>query len=74
MSVDDRLQELGIVLGYPLPPVGNYIGAVTVGNLVFPRETDGPVEGKVGETLTLEQGRQAARNAACQSTSGFPGS
>jgi enamine deaminase RidA (YjgF/YER057c/UK114 family) len=68
MSVDDRLQELGIVLGDPLPPVGHYIGAVTVGNLVFlsghgPRETDGPVEGKVGETLTLEQGQQAARNA-----------
>ena len=68
MSVDDRLQELGIVLGDRLPPVGHYIGAVTVGNLVFlsghgPRETDGPVEGKVGETLTLEQGQQAARNA-----------
>jgi len=68
MSVDERLQELGIVLGDPLQPVGNYIGAVTVGNLVFlsghgPRETDGPVEGKVGETVTLEQGQQAARNA-----------
>lgn len=67
MSVEDRLQELGIVLGDPLPPVGNYIGAVTVGKLVFlsghgPRETDGPVEGKLGDTLTLEQGQQAARN------------
>ena len=55
------------MLGDPLPPVGNYIGAVTVGNLVFlsghgPRETDGPVEGKLGDTLTLEQGQQAARN------------
>jgi enamine deaminase RidA (YjgF/YER057c/UK114 family) len=68
MSVDDRLHELGIVLGDPLPSVGNYIGAVTVGNLVFlsghgPRETEEPVEGKVGETLTLEQGQQAVRNA-----------
>ena len=29
MSVDDRLRELGIELGDPLPPVGIYVGAVT---------------------------------------------
>ncbi len=67
MSVDDRLRELGIELGDPLPPVGNYVGAVTAGNLVFlsghgPRGTNGPVEGKVGDTLTVEEGQQAARN------------
>ncbi len=67
MNAEDRLRELGLELRSPLPPVGNYVGAVTVGNLVFlsghgPRETDGPVEGRVGETLTVEEGRRAARN------------
>lgn len=67
MSVDQKLQELGIELADPPRPVGNYIGAVTVGNLVFlsghgPRGTDGPAEGKVGDALTLEQGQEAARN------------
>mgnify|MGYP001317033117 CR=1 FL=1 len=53
MNAEDTLKELGIELGDPIALVGNYIGAVTVGNLVFlsghgPRETDGPLEGKLG--------------------------
>ena len=40
---------------------------MTVGNLVFlsghgPRETDGPLEGKLGDSLTVEEGQQPARN------------
>ncbi len=43
-------------------PVGNYVGAVTVGNLVF-LSGHGPrgIAGKVGGDLTVEQGQQAAR-------------
>ncbi len=34
MSAEERLHELGIELPEP-PPAGNYIGAVSVGNLLF---------------------------------------
>ena len=66
MSVEERLRELGIELPEPPPPVGNYIGAVTVGNLVFlsghgPRGASGEYSsGKVGGELTLEQGQKEA--------------
>ena len=67
MSVDEKLSVLGIDLADPPLPAGNYIGAVTVGKLVFlsghgPRGTDGATEGKVGGDLTMEQGQEAARN------------
>ncbi len=67
MSVGERLRELGIELPEPPPPVGNYIGAVTVGNLVFlsghgPRSASGEYSsGKVGGELTPEQGQEEAR-------------
>ena len=67
MSVEERLRELGIELPEPPPPVGNYIGAVTVGNLVFlsghgPRSASGEYSsGKVGGELTPEQGQEEAR-------------
>ncbi len=67
MSVDERLRELGIDLPEPPPPAGNYVGAVTVGNIVFlsghgPRSASGEYSnGKVGSELTLEQGQEEAR-------------
>jgi enamine deaminase RidA (YjgF/YER057c/UK114 family) len=67
MSVEKRLRELGIELPEPPPPAGNYVGAVTVGNLVFlsghgPRNPNGEYNsGKVGGELTLEQGQEEAR-------------
>ena len=67
MGVEERLCELGIELPEPPPPVGNYIGAVTVGNLVFlsghgPRSASGEYSsGKVGGELTPEQGQEEAR-------------
>ncbi len=67
MSVEERLHELGIKLPEPPPPAGNYIGAVSVGNLLFlsghgPRGADGEYSsGKLGSDLTLEQGQEEAR-------------
>ncbi len=67
MGVEERLRELGIELPEPPPPAGNYVGAVTVGNLVFlsghgPRTASGEYSsGKVGGELTLEQGHEEAR-------------
>ncbi len=67
MSAESHLDEHGITLPEPPPPVGNYIGAVTVGNLVFlsghgPRKLDDTfITGKVGRDLNLEEAQAAAR-------------
>ncbi len=65
-----RLVSLGIELGDPAPPLGNYVHAVTTGTLVFlaghgPAQSDGTyVAGKLGSDLTIEQGYEAARLTA----------
>jgi len=67
MAVEDRLKELEITILKPGRPVGNYVGAVRTGNLVFvsghgPRLAQGGnVTGKLGRDLTTEQGYEAAR-------------
>ena len=35
MTPEDRLQELGLEIPEPPPAVGNYVGAVRVGNILF---------------------------------------
>ena len=66
MDAEAKLKELGIELPEPLAPAGNYVGATTVGNLVYlsgegPRLPDGVISGKVGGDLTVEDGQEAAR-------------
>ena len=66
-SPERRLAELGLELPPAPKPIGTYVPAVQVGNLLFlsglgPRRADGSmVQGKVGADLTIEQGREAAR-------------
>ena len=75
LDVEARLDELGIALFEPPPPIANYVRAVTTGNLVFiaghgPQTVDadgnpgGYVTGKVGSDLTIEEGYAAARLTA----------
>lgn len=70
MGVEERLAELGIELPPTPEPVGNYIGAVQVGDLVFLGGVSNRVRGvlkyrgKLGRDLTIEQGYDAARMAA----------
>ena len=65
--VSSTLQELGIQLITPTPPVANYVKAVRVGNMVYlsghgpDKPGGGYITGKVGGDLTLEQGNEAAR-------------
>lgn len=66
-SPEKRVQELHLTLP-PIPkPVAVYKPAVKVGNLLFvsghgPLKTDGTLTlGRVGQNLTLEQGKEAAR-------------
>ncbi len=67
MSIEESLHELEIELPEPPPPASNYIGAVSVGNLIFlsghgPRGAGGEYSsGKLGTDLTLEQGQEEAR-------------
>ena len=68
-SIADRLQELGLVLPPVMPPAGTYVGCVQTGQLVHvgghgPVDGSRVIRGKVGSTVTLEQGREAARMTA----------
>ncbi len=62
-----RLQELGIEIPEPAPPVANYVGAVRVGELLFV-SGHGPYEngeyrylGKLGRDLDVAAGQASAR-------------
>ena len=62
-----RVQELHLTLPPAAKPIGVYKPAVRVGNLLYvsghgPLNPDGSLHvGRVGDTLTLEQGKVAAR-------------
>lgn len=61
---EDQLKRLGIELGEPRKAVGNYVGCVRTGNLIF---TSGQgvdqFHGKLGEDLTVEEGYAASRQS-----------
>jgi enamine deaminase RidA (YjgF/YER057c/UK114 family) len=64
--IAERMDELGIVLPAVLAPVGNYLGCVIYGDIVYvgghgPVDGETVIQGKVGTDLTLEQARDAAR-------------
>jgi enamine deaminase RidA (YjgF/YER057c/UK114 family) len=69
-DAEKKLKDLKIELLKPTPPIGTYVKAVRVGNLIFlsghgPTKTDGTMmTGKVGKDATLEQGYMAARQTA----------
>ncbi len=70
VDFDKKLKELNVTLFTPTKPIANYVKAVRVGNLLFlsghgPTKSDGSdIKGKVGKDLTLEQGYEAAKEAA----------
>ena len=75
MTPEEKLKDLG----YPLPPapapVGSYIPAIRIGNLVMTsgqipiREGKLVSTGKVGGNLSIEQGAEAARVAVVNALS-----
>ena len=66
MTVDEKLQELQIVLP-EVAPAGNYLPALRLGNIIYVSGQLPKVEGKiayrgrVGKDLTLEMARKAAK-------------
>jgi enamine deaminase RidA (YjgF/YER057c/UK114 family) len=70
ISPEDRLRELGLHLPRPPSPLGDYVEAVQVRNLLFLSGTL-PIEegslkfqGRIGADLSIEDGRRATRLAA----------
>ena len=68
MSVEQRLKELGIVLPAVGGPIGTYVHAKRVGNLLYlsgkgpPEGVDGRMpKGKLGAGMSIEEGYQHAR-------------
>jgi len=76
MTPEDRLKSLGIALPPAPLPVGSYVPAMRVGNLVYTsgqlpmREGKLIATGKVGPELSIEEASEAAAvavlNALCQ--------
>lgn len=69
MSVYERLTALNISLPKVDPPVGAFVLTVRSGNLLFvsghiAKKQGKPWVGKLGEDLTTEEGREAARAVA----------
>jgi len=69
MSIDQRLQALGITLPPVSVPAAAYVPFVRTGDLVFLSghiaKKDGQVwVGQLGKTMTTAEGKQAARNVA----------
>ncbi len=64
MTIESRLQELGIKLPEPAKPIATYVRYYQTGNLLFISGT-GPSEsamkGKVGRDLTTEEAYDVAR-------------
>jgi enamine deaminase RidA (YjgF/YER057c/UK114 family) len=74
-SYEQRLTELGLTLPAPPKPVATYIPVVRVGELLFlsgvlpSRDGQLIMTGKLGQELSIEQGREAAKLAVLNALS-----
>lgn len=66
MTPEERIAELDLTLPEPNPAVGTYVGAVTVGNVVFVsghgpyRDGEFVYKGKLGREVDVPTGQAAA--------------
>jgi enamine deaminase RidA (YjgF/YER057c/UK114 family) len=70
-TVEKKLAELGIKLPTPAAPIANYVGFVRTGNLLMVSgqlclDADGKLvaKGKLGESVSVDDGNKAARVCA----------
>jgi enamine deaminase RidA (YjgF/YER057c/UK114 family) len=70
-QIEKKLADLGIVLPTPAAPIANYVGFVRTGSLLVVSGQlclgpDGKLvaKGKLGETVSVEEGQAAARACA----------
>jgi enamine deaminase RidA (YjgF/YER057c/UK114 family) len=69
MNIYDKLKELNITLPPVAKPAASYVPFVQTGNLVFlsghtAKKEGKPWVGKLGTTMTTEEGKVAARSVA----------
>tara|TARA_Y100000590_G_scaffold364030_1_gene422052 strand:- start:2130 stop:2591 length:462 start_codon:yes stop_codon:yes gene_type:complete len=70
MNIDDKINQLNIVLPKATPPVGSYVATIEVGKLLYISgqisiDNNGNlIKGKLGKDLTTEQGYEAAKRCA----------
>lgn len=67
--IETKLAELGVTLQDAPAPLANYVPFVQTGNLVhvsgqISTNSDGMIRGKLGDTMTADEGVFAARNCA----------
>jgi enamine deaminase RidA (YjgF/YER057c/UK114 family) len=69
MSIDQRLKDLGVTLPQVDGPLGNYVHAKRVGNLLYlsgkgpPDSSDGKLpRGRLGAGMSIDQGYRHARS------------
>lgn len=66
-SPEENLKSLGITLPKQSAPIANYVNFVRTGNLIYfsgsgpSVEGQGYIKGKLGQDLTIDQGKEAAR-------------
>jgi enamine deaminase RidA (YjgF/YER057c/UK114 family) len=70
-TVEGKLASLGITLPTPAAPIANYVGFVRSGNLLvvsgqlcFDPEGKLVAKGKLGDSVSIEDGQRAARACA----------
>ena len=69
MSYEQKLKQLGLELPAPPKPVANYVPVVRVGDLLFlsgvlpSRDGQLIMTGKLGQELSIEQGKEASKVA-----------
>ena len=70
-TVEQKLAGMGVVLHQPASPLANYVGFVRTGNLLVVSgqvciDADGKLvaKGRLGESVSIEAGQQAARQCA----------
>lgn len=69
MGAEQKLTELGIVLPEPVQPIASYVRWVQTGNMLFISGTgpgDETQRGKLGSTMSVEEGYAAAREVGLQ--------
>lgn len=61
-SIETKLQQLGIILKAPKPPVAQYLGTKRHGKLLFVSGRVSELQGEVGTDVAEEQAKAAARD------------
>lgn len=68
-AIETRLAELGVTLPAAPAPAANYVPFVVIGNTVYvsgqiSQNADGLLTGKLGDTVSTEDGAKAAQHCA----------